>query len=203
VRTRDPLSVVTELDGELDDLAVMVAQGTPPALLTLCGGHWLKPLVVDAASIAGLCRIDRERWLVVGRKRLGGAFAAVFQPLEWQLDEVDAPPGPALVCVAAQPDLGVALAVGGDDVLRVSHGRVQVGEISGAPSLSSAAVDVLGSGWAGGPGQIWFSPDERSGFESAWQDAAWQAPFVGLFADVSHVVAITVDGGVLEGVPRV
>jgi serine/threonine protein kinase len=204
VRTRDARSVVTELEGTLDDLAVMVAHGSPPSLLTLCGRHWLKPLVVEeAASIAGLARLDRERWLVVGRKRDGGALALVFHPLDWRLEPLAAPPGPALVNVAAQPELGIALAVGGDDVLRISPAQAQVGEISGAPSLSTAAIDVLAGAWAGGPGRIWFAPDERSAFFPVWEDPTWDAPFVGLFADVDHVVAITVDGGVLEGEPRV
>lgn len=203
LRTRDARMVVTELDGALDDLAVMVAQGSPPKLLTLCGKHWLKPVAVEeAASISGLARLDRERWLVVGRKTAGGAYAGIFHPLEWKLETIAAPPGPALVSAAALPELGVALAVGGDDVLRVSGIGTTIGEVAGAPSLSSAAVDVLGGNWAAGPGTIWFAPDERTSFGPVWDDSHWEAPFVGLFADVDHVVAISVDGGVLVGEPR-
>jgi serine/threonine protein kinase len=170
LRTRDARTIVTELDGALEDLAVMVAQGTPPKLLTLCGKHWLKPVSVDeAASISGLARLDRERWLIVGRKQSGGGFAAVFHPLEWKLETLAAPEGPALVSAASLPELGIALAVGGDDVLRISPAGTTVGEVAGAPSLSSAAVDML----AEGPQDpAWFAPDERSSFRTRVGDLA-------------------------------
>ncbi len=192
-------SVVTDLAGDLDDLAVLVTQGSPSELVTRCGGHFLKPLPVEGAQIAGLCRIDRERWLIVGRKSEGGAYAAVHRPLQWQLDPLDPPSSVALVACAAQPDLGIALAVGGDGVLRISARGVTSTTIAGAPSLSSAAVDMMGGCWAAGSGRIWFSPEEGSPFRLVWEDARFSSPFVALFADVTRVVAITADAGVLEG----
>jgi hypothetical protein len=32
-----------------------------------------------------------------------------------------------------------------------------------------------------------------------WRDARWQAPFVSLMADAGVIVAMTADGGIVEG----
>jgi hypothetical protein len=46
-------------------------------------------------------------------------------------------------------------------------------------------------------GELWCSL-AGGDWTRVWQDAAWNGPFVSLFADVASVVAMSVDGGVLE-----
>jgi photosystem II stability/assembly factor-like uncharacterized protein len=93
----------------------------------------------------------------------------------------------------------LGLAVGSEGaLLRVEHGRVDVAQLPGAPNLAAVTLDPLGRAWAGGAGQLWFSPDGGISWHLVWQDERWQAPFVSIFADVGFVFAATADGAVLE-----
>ncbi len=198
----DPSRSVSSFSGDLDDLAVMVGvrADAPPALLAFCGRHWLRPLPVEAAaSIPGLARLDRERWLVTGRTRTGSGFAATYRPLEWRIDAVASPKAPALVCCASQPDRGVAIAAGGRYVVRVGPNSKSELEIGNGTHWSACAVDVLGGEWVAGAGSIWFSPGDAAPWREVWRDLAWTAPFVSIHADADRVVLVTADGGVLEG----
>lgn len=198
----EPERTLTAFAGDLDDVAVMVGvrADASPALFTHCGRHWLRPVPVEgAASIPGLARLDGERWLVTGRTRAGGAFAATFFPLEWRLEPLASPHAPALVCCASQPERGVALAAGGHHVVRVGPaGKSEVVLASGA-HWSSCAVDVLGGEWVAGAGSVWFSPGEGAPWAEVWSDRTSKAPFVGIHADADRVVLVSADGGVLEG----
>ena len=198
----EPGRAISAFSGDLDDLAVMVGvrADAPPALFAYCGRHWLRPLPVEAAaSVPGLARLDRERWLVTGRTRTGSAFAATYHPLEWRLEQVASPNAPALVCCASQPERGIAIAAGGRYVVRVGPNTKSELEIGTGTHWSACAVDVLGGEWVAGAGRIWFSPGEGAPWREVWSDPAWTAPFVSIHADADHVVLVTADGGVLEG----
>jgi hypothetical protein len=42
-------------------------------------------------------------------------------------------------------------------------------------------------------------PDHPETWQGVWNDPGASAPFVSLFADVGTVIAMTADGGILEG----
>jgi len=198
----DPSLTITAFDGDLADIAAMVAvgRGGEQLLVAYCGRHWLKPLAVDfAASVPALVRMDAERWLAVGRNKSGGAFAAVYRPLEWRLEVVATPAAPALVSAASQSATGLAIAAGGQSIVVVGRGGAREVSVPSGTNWSACGVDLLGGSWVAGAGQIWFAPPESEQWKPAWRDSSWRAPFVSLFADVGRVVAVTADGGVLEG----
>jgi photosystem II stability/assembly factor-like uncharacterized protein len=136
---------------------------------------------------------------VVGRSRDGHGRAWLHRPLMWDATTLGDVPARALVACASVPERELALAVGSDGaVLRLDHGRVEVLQLPGAPSLSSISLDVLGRAWAGAAGQLWFSADAGLSWQLAWRDERWTAPFVSIFADVGMVFAATADGAILE-----
>lgn len=198
----DPTLTITQLDGDLADLAAMVAvaPSRPPLLIAICGQHWLKPLAVEfAASVPALVRLDAERWLAAGRAAQGGAFAATYRPLDWRLEIIAQPPAPALVAASSQPEASLAIAVGGTSVVIVDRDGTRETTVPADTSWSACGVDVLGGCWVAGAGQVWFAPKSDAPWRRAWRDPSWSAPFVSLFADAGRVIAVTADGGVLEG----
>ena len=198
----DPRAWISACDGDLEDLAVMVVERSagPPELRGYCGRHWLKPLPMDfAASVPGIARLGRERWLVCGRSKEGGAFAAVYRPLDWGLEVVMSSTAPAFVSAASQPALGVAVAVGGSEVVRVVGDVVTSVEVAGGSPLSACDVDLLGGQWFAGAGRVLFAASAGSSPKTVWQDPSWTVPFVSLYADAGRIVAVTVEGAVLEG----
>jgi hypothetical protein len=190
-----------DVSGELDDVAVVLGEksGAPPLLCALVGKHWLKPLPVEAASmLTALARIDADRWLVAGRDTSGQGYAAVYRPLAWELERIEVPPVRALLAGASHPGRRTAAIVGAQGAVVVaSSDGIQAETIHGNPDLSSIALDVLGRAWVAGAGQIW-AQDSQRGWVPAWHDAQWVAPFIGMYADVNYLVAVTVDGGVVE-----
>jgi serine/threonine protein kinase len=201
--------------GDLGDIAVVVGErpGSPPLLYGVVARRWLKPLgVPDAATISSVARIDDERWLVIGRTARpsmppsdgrgswSGAqsFAAIYRPLDWDCESIDVPPGRALLACASRPERRIAIGVGAEgSVVRVERDKVTTHKIEGAPDLACVAIDVLGNEWAAGSGSVWASRG-RDRWKRAWDNDTWQAPFVSLLAETGMIVAMTVDGGVLE-----
>lgn len=189
------------LDGDIDDLAVAAVRGEQGlALAALSGGRWLKPLpLAGAAHVASLAQVDDDRWLVVGRAESGGAYAALYTPLAWELERLPVPESSALVASAALLERRLGLAVGPSGALvRVAAGRVETQTVAGAPDLSAVGVDVLDGTWVAGRSGIWFSEGGPRELSCVWHDPAWGSPFVGLSADVGFMIAVSVDGAVLE-----
>ena len=81
-RLRRPRTAATfeSVSGNPDDIAVAVGaldEGAP-MLFGMSGKRWLRELPVpNATSLMGLSRFGEEHWIVVGRKREGGAFAGL------------------------------------------------------------------------------------------------------------------------------
>ena len=200
---RGPDESVSFLDAtvDFDDIAVVVGQGRtgPPLLYAFIGKRWLKPLpVLQAATINSIARVDDETWLAVGRSVDGTAFAARYWPLRWELERINLPPGRALLACAGRPERTLATAVGSDGVvLRLDGGASHATAIPERPDLAAIAIDTLGVEWAAGRGHIWVRRT-RGDWECVWQHTAWQPPFISLMAEVGAVVAMTVDGAVLE-----
>ncbi len=202
VRGPDEAVSFTAVSGDIEDLAVVIGEKprSPPLLYGIAGGHWLRPVSVPAAaSLSAVSRLDATRWLVVGRAERGGGFAAVYAPLMWELDPIPMPPVRPLVACCSHVERGVALAVGGQGaILRFERGGVSGTMIEDQPFLAAVALDVLDREWAAGSGRLWVSPGGGSPWTKVYEDPAWKAPFISILADVGLIVAVTVDGGVLE-----
>ncbi len=195
---------ITLLDasGDLGDLSAMLALrvGSSPLLCATAGGHWLKPLPVDAASaLLGIARVDEEHWLVCGRSVDGQGFSGLYRALFWELQTFPAVPSRALTACASRPERSLAVAVGASGyVLRLEHGRISVAQLPGGPDFSAVSLDMLGRAWAGAAGELWFSENGGKDLRRVWHDPSWKAPFVSIFADIGMVFAATADGAVLE-----
>ena len=173
--------------------------GGPPALWTRVGPRWLKPFFVpDLGFPSGLCQLDDEHWLVVGRGVRGGALAYRYAPLQLDLEALTVPDCRALLACASRCGRGVALAVGAEGgVLAVEGQQATPWSMPGRHDLTALALDATGTAWLAGAGRVWAR--ERSGsVQPVWSDDTWRAPFVALHAEASHALALTVDGGVLE-----
>jgi serine/threonine protein kinase len=189
--------------GELSDLAAALASrsGSPPLLIGISGGRWLKPLPVpEAASLTHLTRLDDTRWLVVGRGSDGRGLAGVYAPLRWEFERLPPVATRALVATACRRERDIALAVGAQGaVVRLERGSAQTIHLSEPTDLASVAIDVLGTGWAGGAGALWCTGSGDSAFGKIWENPDWRVPFVSIFAEPGLVVAATADGAILEG----
>jgi hypothetical protein len=201
MRGKDPHTSFLDASGNVADLAVVVGQrpNAPPELIATAGGHWLKPMPVpEAAYISGLAPVDEERWLVVGRKAQGGGFLALYSPLAWTLEPLEGPRTRAWVACAARPEHDLVVAVGAEgSVVRLERGQLEGKNLGERPNLSSVSVDVLDREWAGATSELWCSVGGQN-WTRVFHDPSWNQPFVSVFADVAWVVAMSVDGGVLE-----
>ncbi len=201
------------LSGNIDDLAVLVGQGAdgPPRLSCLSAKRWLKPLPLpDVASVMALAQIEDAKWLVVGRGKEGGGYAAVYSPLDWEIQRIDTPLVRAFIAADGEESSGIGLASGasGAVVWRYPHG-IRHELIAGKPDLSAATVDASGRGWVASAGAIWMhhrtSPVEGNDeppigrWELMWRDESWTAPIVALFTEPGLVIGMTADGGIIEG----
>ena len=191
----------TGLTPDFEDVAVILGSkpGSPPLLYAVVGKHWLRPLPVpDAAMLTGVARIDETRWLVVGRGTDGRPYAAYYRPLDWQLDRLRVPAGRSLLGAASRPERNTAVAVGvGGACLDIDDGAPSQDLHTERPDLSCVAIDPLGRHWAAGPGRVW-SRRTSGDWNPVWQHDAWQPPFVSIMAEIGTVIAMTVDGAVLE-----
>ncbi len=201
IRGKNPALSFLDASGNVADLAVVVAARADGGLelAAVVGGRWLRALpLTDLAYVSGLTQVDDERWLVVGRAQQGGGFIGLYSPLSWTLEPLGAPATRAWVACAAQSDREVVLAVGAEgSVLRMERGVLDGRVIHDRPNLASVAVDVLDREWAGGAGELWCSVGGAE-WSRVFRDPSWDRPFVSIHADVSSVVAMSVDGGVLE-----
>lgn len=198
----DPSIDFIEIDGDVDDFAVVVGRsaGRPPLLCTLIGRRWLKPFELTSAThVSSLCRLDDERWLVVGRDRHGQAWAGIYQPLDLSVTNVPVPVARALLASVSRRNKSVAVAVGGDGAILCLEGQ-QVGAsaIPGQFDLTTAAMDLTAQIWMASSGRIYFAKHPLEPVECIWHDPDWTVPFVSLHADMGHLLGLTVDGGVVE-----
>ena len=211
-RLRDDGTRFDFVSGDLDDLAVLVrvAQGEPPTLCTMIGRRWLRPLPLpDVAVLSSLARIDDARWLLAGRGTDGRGFAALYLPLEWEVLRMQTPHVRAFLASAGSLDAQTGLATGAGGAVVWSHGAVLSTEtIDGGHDLSAVSLDAFGRGFAAGPGRIWMHhtivapngvqpPVGR--WELVYSDPSWTAPIVSLFTALGSLIAMTADGGIIEG----
>jgi eukaryotic-like serine/threonine-protein kinase len=203
LRGDEPELSIADACGELSDLAAAVATrpGSPPLLVGISGGRWLKPLPVpEALSLTDLTRLDETHWLVAGRGTDGQGLVGVYAPLRWEFERLPPVNTRALVGTASRRERELGLAVGAQGaIVRVERGARRTMQLPEPSDLASAALDVLGAAWAGGAGTLWFAGSAESGWVKAWADPEWRVPFVSIFAEPGRVVAATADGAILEG----
>jgi serine/threonine protein kinase len=194
----------THASGRFDDLLAAVAQrpGEPPCLWAMAARRWMKPMQLDGvAYVAGLLRLDDSRWVICGRLTQGTGFAAIYSPMHWEVQYLPTPPTRALVAGASAAERGLGLVVGSHGVaLRIEGQGAAVSIAEGTPDLTAAAMDVLDREWVASLGRLWVrDPARDPAWRSVWTDANWQAPFVSIMADAGMLVAMSADGGILEG----
>jgi len=203
VRATDPSVSFIQASGDIDDLAVLVGtrQSSSPVLYALSARRWLKPAALPkAASIASVARIGDEKWLVVGRSTAGDGFVAVYSPLLWEVSRLKTSQVRAFLGSAGQPDFEFGIAVGADGrAVRVRGEEIQESIVPGEPFLSAVALDVSGRAWVASLGKLWMQPAAGASFTCVWNDPSFDVPFVSVFADVGLVIAMTADGGIVEG----
>jgi hypothetical protein len=190
------------MSGDFRDLAVVggsLPNGTP-LLAAYVGQHWLKPLELpELASLPGLARVDRERWLIAGRARKGGAFLAWYFPLSWRIERLPADDVRAYLAADAAPEdvLGVVVGAGGR-VVRVEAGAISRSTVPDGVDLSSVTLDDEGRLWTASLGTLWTQTPTGT-FERAWREPRWKVPLVSLYADQRRVLGVAADGGMIEG----
>jgi hypothetical protein len=192
--------------GRIDDLLTAVGRrpGQPPTLFALSSRRWLKPITLEGvAHVATLQRLDDARWLIGGRRLDGKGFAAVYSPMQLEVELIPVPPLRSFIGGASVPERALALLAGsGGVVLRFEGESATTALVPGGADLAAAAVDIFDREWTTSLGVI-YGRDQRQGetFRPLWANPTWTAPFVSVMADAGMVVAMTADGGVVEGRP--
>lgn len=203
MRCPDAVSV-SHASGDPDDLAVIVGEraGARPLLYTVAARHFFRPVTLEAAAIiTGLARIDEGRWILAGRTVHGTAFAALYNPLSFEVSLLYTPSTGALITCAGQVDRGIGIAAGRSGVTVTFDGsRTMTTVVPGEPDIASCAVDVRGRSWIGTAGALWTRDNPGDArWICAWRDPSQKLPLVALRTDVGVVTAVTVDGAVIEG----
>ncbi len=186
--------------GDADDLLLLAANRTdgPPVLVGMSARRWVKPFELEhAASISDLCRLSDTTWLVCGALNDGRGFAAIYDPLMWRVIETHVASCPLVAC--SSPGTGMALGVGTlGEAIRVTDAGATHEPRAGC-DLWSVAIDRRLRGWAGAVGGIWTQPTPGMAWERAWADPSWPLAFTAVHANETRVLALSRDGGVVEG----
>ena len=199
------------INGDFDDLAVLVGSGSsgPPHLCARSGKRWLKPFALpDVAVVTSLARIEDAKWIVAGRLTEGEGFAAVYSPLEAELERLPGASVRAFLSCAGLWDRATGMATGADGAVIWRQGALITNEIvSGGHDLSASGIDPVGRGWAASAGKIWLRRTvtisaramTTARWDCVWDEPRWTMPIVSLFADLGVVIGMTAEGGVIEG----
>jgi serine/threonine protein kinase len=203
-RAPQPDLTFLHASGRTDDLLAVVAerQGAPPLLFAMAARRWVRPMQLDGVSyVASLLRLEDARWLVCGRLTQGGGFVAVYSPLSWEFEYLQTPRTRAFVGGASEPERSLGLLVGSNGVaLRVEGNQPTSSIAEGEPDLTAGAMDVLDREWVASLGRLWVrDPQRDSAWRAVWSDSSWQAPLISIMADAGMVVALSADGGIVEG----
>ena len=190
--------------GDLADLGVLVGtrNGAPPLLYAVCGRRWLRPASLSkAASVSSLARLDDETWLVAGRTPKNAGFVARYRPLMWDVSKQNVPRARAYIAAAAHAESATAVVAGsGGHTVRFKDDTMTPAAVPGEPDLSAIDLDAYGRCWVASRGKLWLqSQDRPTDWTPIWSDPSWSVPIVSLFASPGAVIAMSADGGILEG----
>lgn len=200
---------VEAFGGDLEDISVLACQGKDGviALNSYATKRWLKPMPLPGvASVSAMSRFDDGRWLVVGRRAQsengapGGAYAALYHSLNLEVTELAVDRRcTALVSCMARPRKSLGYAVGSAGIMMTQDGDMSAFEqVPGEPMLSAVALDPFGRPWVATAGAIHYR-DDAKGWTTVWQDTSIEVPIISLFLDTGLCIAMTVDGGIIEG----
>ncbi len=200
----DQTAVFSHATGHFTDLLTAVCQkpGSPPTLWAMAARRWMKPLPLSGvAYVSSLLPLDEDRWVICGRLNEGGGFAAIYSPMQWGITFLLTPKTRAFVAGCSEPARAEALVVGSDGVaLRIHAEEAQSAVADGCPDLTASAMDVLNRQWVTSIGRIWVrDPSTQYRWKPAWTDLTLGVPFVSIMAEPGIVVAMTADGGIVEG----
>ncbi len=192
------------VSGHLEDVLLLVSDRVAgsPTVHCLVDGRWQTTLDAgEFRTISSVARIGPTSWLLAGRRRDGSGGVALCRPLEGHLSFATIPPSRAMLSTASQSDRELGLAVGTHGaVVAVQASAVVCTVLEGEPNLSACGVDILDREWAGSAGRLWVKePAQASGWRTVWESSSLTTPFVSIMAEVGMVLAVTADGGVLEG----
>lgn len=200
---------VEAFSGSLEDVGIVVsldASGVP-CLHALVGRRWLKPLLLpNVVAVTSMARVGDVTWLLAGRKTGGGGIAALYNPLDWDLQPLDTPEVRAYLACGGHPDNAIGIVAGADGIMvYLDESGARIETVPERMDVSATVVDPSGTCWAAGAGRIWRrQQDESTGHDRwicVWENPVWTAPFVSMFADVGLIIAITADGAIVEGRP--
>lgn len=201
------------MSGNIDDLAVLVGVSNDgvPLLCCLAARRWLKPLPLPSVgAITNVVRLTDASWLLCGRSAEGGGYAAIYRPLDWEVETIDTPQVRAFLACDAESvgRTGVLVGAAGAVVWTYPAG-VRHEFIDGSPDLSAVSIDASNRGWAASAGRIWMHHRTAHStgqtlpplgrWDLMWSDDTWTAPIVALFTEPGVVVGMTADGGIIEG----
>lgn len=197
--------IVQHASGDPADLLVMVAQASAgrPWLYAMAARRAVLPIPLDGvATIGSLVRLADSRWLIAGRSVHGLAYAAIYDPLMFQVHPLDAPRTAAFLTAAANHGQLPALMAGTDGIVAwFQDNAMSYEKIPVDGAVSAVALDRRLVAWGATPGALWVrratSKTER--WRQVWENPSWTAPFVSIRASFERVLAITSDGGILEG----
>ncbi|HTJ82677.1 MAG TPA: serine/threonine-protein kinase [Polyangiaceae bacterium] len=194
---------VDAFGGDLEDISVLATHTKDGVvcLNTYATKRWLRPLKLpQVGSISCVTRFDDARWLVGGRLREGGAFAALYHALDWDLEAIDVPGAArAFVAAASRPRKTIGYLAGTDGAVLTRDGDTTSLEVvPERPLLSAIALDPFGRPWAASAGRILFKDDLR-GWTTVWSSPEFHVPVTAMFLDAGLCIAMTADGGIVEG----
>ena len=200
----DPSTRFDKYAGDLDDLAVFVGSGPggPQTLFALIGRRWAKPLPVrDLASTHGLARIEDAKWLLVGQDASGKGFAAVYSPLDREVERLPDAGSRAFFAAGGKVEANRGLTAGtGGAVLAWEGGKATSEPVPGGHDLSAVAVDPFGRGWVASTGRVWRrSTSSKERWRLQWEDPSMSAAIISILPDIGVLRAIMADGTVVEG----
>jgi len=199
----DPNTRFDKYAGDLDDLAVFVGSGPggPQTLFALIGRRWAKPLPVrDLASAHGLARIDDTRWLIVGQDTSGKAYAAVYSPLDREVERLPDAGSRAFHAAAGRVDAGKGITAGTNGaVITWDAGKASVEPVPGGYDLSAVAIDPFARCWVAATGRVWrrrSSPNDR--WRLQWEEPSMSTAIISILPDIGLLRAVMADGTVVE-----
>lgn len=185
--------------GRFDDIVVAAANRGAHALelWAFISGRFMEPLPLpDFAKVHACVGVDDTRWLFVGESAGGEGLVAEFRPLGHRAPIVARFAERGLLVCASQSERR-ALAAGRRGLVALLGDGPPREKLLPQPSdVSAVDLDILGRIWAGTPGTLW-TLDEV--WTPAWSDPTWTSPFVSIMADVGRLVAVTANGGVIQG----
>jgi serine/threonine protein kinase len=190
------------LSGDLEDMALLlsVSPEGQTKIHTLIGRRWLKPYQLrGVAMVSGLARVEDTRWLLCGRSEDGTGYAAIYSPLEFDVERIPTPNTKVFLGCAGIATRNLGIAGGAAGAILWREGDIaSIETIDPNQGISCTAVDTNGRGWAASAGNIW-RRDGHGAWHALWSDPRWVAPIVSLYADVDAVLAVSADGGIVEG----